>query len=143
MRVPSVQPTSFEAALTLFQKKPKALLEQDRVIFLHCQEAAIRSGMPILATKSFTLAHHAVLIECQESDIVPPPANDDVIAELTREMLALGPSWDDDMMKRLRSDQRNFHTVFDVWARKKPRPEVVRHNALRAFRIFELLLQPL
>jgi|GEM_PF-5490172 len=143
MKIPLVKATSFEAALTMFQRKPRALLESDRQIFLHCQEIGIRSEDPILATKAFTLAHHTVLIECQRSSIVPPQANDDIFAALTREMIELGPGWDDEIAKRLQSDQRNFHAVFDGWARKKPRPTLVRHNALRAFRIFELLLQPL
>lgn len=143
MKIPLVKPASFEAALTMFQKKPRALLEQDRLIFLHCQEIASRSEDALLASNAFTLAHHTVLVECQRSSIVPPLATDGVFTELTREMIELGPTWDDEIAKRLQSDQRNFHTVFDSWARKKPHPTLVRHNALRAFRIFELLLQPL
>ncbi len=146
MKVPPVKPASFEAALTMFRERPGALLEHDRGIFLHCQETAVRSEAPVLATSAFTLAHHTVLIECHQRQIVPPPAHDGMFAELMREMIELGPLWDDEITRRLQSDQRNFHTVFDLWAKKKRRPELialVRHNALRAFRIFELVLQPL
>ncbi len=143
MRIPTIEPASFAAALTMFQKRPRALLEHDHAIYLHCQETAIRTPDPLLASNAFTLSHHTVLCECVHRTIPIPPCNDTVLATLTRELIEMGLSWDDDMAKRLRSDYPSFHTVFDGFARKKQHPGIVRHNALRAFRIFELLLQPL
>lgn len=143
MKIPIVRPASFEKALDLFNRKPRALMEGDHVLFLHCQETAIRTPDPFLASNAFTLSHHTVLCECASRGISIPPCNDVILASLTRELIESGPTWDEEMAKRIRSDYRNFHTVFDGFARKKPHPELVRHNALRAFRIFELLLQHL
>ncbi len=143
MKIPPVQPVSFSKALDLFNRKPRTLLENDPVLYLHCHETAARMEDPLLASNAFTLAHHTLLVECSSRGVVPLPAHQSVIDDVVREMIELGTSWEDELEKRLRSDHRNFHAVFDGWAKKKPRPALVRQNALRSFRIFELLLQPL
>lgn len=143
MRIPPVRPASFEQALSLFRRKPKTLLTLDRTLFLHCQETAVRCADPLLVSNALTLSHHTLHVECTTRGIVTPPTNERVLADVTHEMIELGPAWDDEMAKRLKSDHGNFHAVFDGWAKKKPRPAEVYHHAARMFRIFELLLQPL
>lgn len=141
MNIPPVKPESFETALDMFNKQPRALLERDRLLYVHCQETAARTEDPLLASNAFTLGHHTLFVEFRRRGIVPVPTTERTIELVVREMLEMGPAWDTDMQQRLRSDHRNFYLVFESWANKKARPTIVRQSAMRAFRIAELSLQ--
>lgn len=141
MNIPPIKPESFETALNIFNKQPRALLERDRLLYVHCHETAARTEDPLLASNAFTLGHHTLFVELQQRGIVPLPTNDRIIEVVVHEMLEMGPKWDTDMLRRLKSDHRNFYLVFENWAHKKARPAIVRQNAMRAFRIAELSLQ--
>jgi hypothetical protein len=145
MKVPSIQPVSFDRGFALFGAKPFALAHDDFALHYHCDGVALQSAAPELLGTSLRIAERVLRIECEERGIVIPPVSDGVLSALSAELLEAGPAWDAEIAKRLKTTPpyKAYHAVFDDWAKKKPRPELAFHGASRMFRIFELVLQPL
>lgn len=145
MHVPPIAPSSFEQGFVQAGRKPGLLLQTDRELFLHCHETAQRTPLPELAHESMAIAHSILVTECNVRQIAVPPTTENVLMTLLSEMVSLGNGWDVDMAKRLKADKRYkaFHAVFEDWSRKKPRPTLAFHGAMRMFRIFEMRLQNL
>ena len=145
MKIPPIQPASFERGFTLFGAKPFALANVDFTLHYHCDGVALQSASPEVLGTSLRIAERILRVECEGRGIVVPPVNDDVLSALSAELLEAGPAWDPDIAKRLKSTApyKAYHAVFEDWAKKKPRPELAFHGAARMFRIFELSLEPL
>lgn len=145
MHLPQIVPSSFEKGFIQAGRKPGLLLQTDSELFVHCHETAQRTPLPELAHQSMAIAHSILATECSARRIVVPRTTEDVLTRLLSEMVSLGNGWDVDMAKRLKADKRYaaFHAVFEDWSRKKPRPTLAFHGALRMFRIFELRVQHL
>ena len=145
MKIPPIQPVSFDRGFTLFGAKPFALADVDFRLHYHCDGVALQSASPEVLGTSLRIADRVLRVECLDRGILVPPVNDEVLSALSAELLEAGPAWDADIAKRLKSTPayRAYHAVFEDWAKKKPRPELAFHGAARMLRIFELVLQPL
>lgn len=145
MKLPPVQPASFERGFTLFGAKPFALAEVDFKLHYHCDNIAMQSAAPEVLGTSLRIAESILRAECRDRGIVVPPVHESLLATVSAEMLEAGATWDIDIAKRLKGTNayKAYHAVFVDWSKKKPRPELAYHGAARMFRIFELLLQPL